>query len=405
MKAFKMNTIIKKDFPFFDKNDIVYLDSAATSQKPQVVLDKMQEYYTQYCANTHRGEHDLGDRATTEFENSRQYIAKFIGANTDELVFTKGTTEAINLVASSFVKSRFTKVFLSELEHHSNIVPWQLQGLNIEVFPLDKNLNINLQEYEKLLKENPKSFVSITHISNSFGIINPIKKLINIAHKYSCLVLIDGAQALAHLKIDVKDLDADFYAVSAHKAYGPTGVGALYGKYELLESMLPYQGGGSMITEVSFKKSSYLKPPLRFEAGTQAIAEVIGFKAALKYLFELKQTQKEEDVLLQYAKIKLQELSGIQLYTQAENVLGNISFTIKDIHHNDIGILLSKQGIMLRTGHHCAMPIMKKLGIKGTIRLSFALYNTKEDIDKTVEALQKAIHLLRKNKGAKSATK
>ena len=396
MKENKVETSHKKDFPFFNQGDIVYLDSAATSQKPQVVLDAMQEYYTKYCSNTHRGEHALGDKATTEFENSRKYIAEFIGADAEELVFTKGTTEAINLVASSFVKNRFTKVLISALEHHSNIVPWQLQGLDIEVIPLDKDLNINLQAYEKLVKSNPKSFISITHISNSFGIVNPIKKLIKIAHKYHCLVLIDGAQALAHLKINVKDLDADFYAVSAHKAYGPTGIGALYGKYKLLESMPPYQGGGSMILDVSFKKSSYLDPPLRFEAGTQAIAEVIGFKAALKYLSKAKQRQKHEHSLLKYANERLQEIEGITLYTQAENVSGNISFNIQGVHHNDIGILLSKQSIMLRTGHHCAMPIMKKLGIQGTVRLSFALYNTKDDINKTLNALKKSIKILKK---------
>jgi len=385
----------KDDFPFFKDNDLIYLDNAATSQKPQVVLDKMNEYYTQYCSNTHRGSHDLGNRATQEYEDARASIAKFMGVGVNELIFTRGTTEAINLLATAYVKDNFDRVMLSELEHHSNIVPWQLHGLQIEVIPVDKDLNIDIKTYEQLLQKYPKSFVSITHISNAFGIINPIKELISLAHKYECQVLIDGAQALAHLSIDLKDIDADFYAVSAHKAYGPTGIGALYGKYELLDKMKPYQGGGSMIDDVTFEYSSFLDPPWRFEAGTQAIAEALGFRAALEYISKLKDLQAHNKILLEHAKSELKNIDEIELYTDAKNISGNISFNIKGIHHDDIGILLSKQNIMLRTGHHCAMPIMKKLGIEGTIRLSFAIYNTKEDIDKCIEALLKAIRMLR----------
>lgn len=385
----------KDDFPFFKDNKLIYLDNAATTQKPQVVLDKMNEYYTQYCSNTHRGSHDLGNRATQEYEEARAAIAKFIGAQTDELIFTRGTTESINLLATAYVKDHFDTVILSELEHHSNIVPWQLHELHLEVIPLDNDLNIDLNAYELLLQENPKSFVSITHISNAFGIKNPIKELISLAHKYECQVLIDGAQALAHLRIDVKELEVDFYAVSAHKAYGPTGIGALYGKYELLDKMHPYQGGGSMIDDVTFDYSSYLNPPWRFEAGTQAIAEALGFKVALEFISGLKSLQEHDKSLLEYAKTCLKEIDEVELYTEAENVSGNISFNIKGIHHDDIGILLSKQNIMLRTGHHCAMPIMKKLGIEGTIRLSFAIYNSKEEIDMCVEALIKAIRMLK----------
>ncbi len=385
----------KTDFPFFKQQEIIYLDNAATTQKPQIVLDKMNEYYTQYCANTHRGSHDLGNKATLEYEDARRCVADFIGANTNELIFTKGTTESINLLASTYVKDNFDTVILCELEHHSNILPWQLTDLYLEVIPLDEDLNIDLAVYESIVQKNPNSFVSITHISNAFGIVNPVKELIAIAHKYSCLVMIDGAQALAHVKIDVKDLDVDFYAVSAHKAYGPTGIGALYGKYELLERMNPYQGGGSMIDDVSFEYSTFLDPPFRFEAGTQAIAEAIGFKAALLYLKEVKGLQEHNSALLTYAKERLLEIEEIELYTQAENVCGNISFNIKGLHHDDIGILLSKQKIMLRTGHHCALPIMKRLGIKGTVRLSFALYNTQEEIDKTLIALRRAVEVLR----------
>ncbi len=394
-KSFWELQMRRNDFPFFDHQEIIYLDNAATTQKPKIVLDKMDEYYTSYCANTHRGSHDLGNRTTQEFEDARKCAADFIGAQTNELIFTRGTTESINLLAATYVKENFDTVILSELEHHSNILPWQLHDLHLEVIPLDKDLQIDIGAYESLLKKHPNSFVAITHISNAFGIINPVKELIRIAHQYSCPVLIDGAQALAHVNIDVKDLNADFYAVSAHKAYGPTGIGALYGKYELLERMSPYQGGGSMIDDVSFDYSTFLDPPFRFEAGTQAIAEAIGFKAALLYLKEVRGLAEHNRILLSYAKQRLQELDNIILYTQSEHVCGNISFNIKDIHHDDIGILLSKQKIMLRTGHHCALPIMKRLKTQGTVRLSFAMYNTKEEIDTTIKALTKAVEMLR----------
>ncbi len=384
----------RKDFPFFHHTDIIYLDSAATSQKPQVVLDAMNTYYTHYCANTHRGAHDLGNKATQEFEHARTNIAAFMGAQSNEIIFTRGATEAINLVASSFVSGNFGTVLLSHLEHHSNILPWQLHGLHLELIPMDKELNIDLQGYEELLKKHPNSFVAITHIANSFGIIHPVKQMIELAHQYECTVLVDGAQALAHLPIDVKELDADFYAISAHKAYGPTGIGALYGKYEHLQNMPPYQGGGSMIKDVQLLESTFLDPPLRFEAGTQAIAEAIGFSKAVDYLKELEDIQEHDAMLIHYAKDALQELKGVKLYTDASNVSGNISFTLENIHHNDISILLSKQNIMLRTGHHCALPIMRELGIEGTIRLSFAAYTTQEDIDLTITALHKAIKML-----------
>jgi len=385
----------KADFPFFQDQDIIYLDNAATTQKPQVVLDAMNEYYTQYCSNTHRGSHDLGNKATQEYEDTRKCVAEFIGAQPHELIFTKGTTESINLLASSYVKDNFNTVILSELEHHSNILPWQLHELYLEVIPVDKDLNIDLDGFEKLVRKHPNSFVALTHISNAFGIVNPVKEIISLSHKYGCKVLIDGAQALAHVPIDVKELNADFYAVSAHKAYGPTGIGALYGKYELLEKMSPYQGGGSMIDDVSFEYSTFLDPPFRFEAGTQAIAEAIGFKAALLYLKGLTSLKEHNRTLLTYAKKRLLERNDVELYTQAKNVCGNISFNIKDIHHDDIGILLSKQNIMLRTGHHCALPIMKKLAIDGTVRLSFAHYNSLDEIDKTMTALDKAVGMLR----------
>lgn len=384
----------RDDFPFFSNEDVIYLDNAATSQKPQSVLDTMNAYYTHYCSNTHRGSHDLGNKATQEYENARHNIASFIGAEAKELIFTRGTTEALNLVASSFVAHNYKNVLLSHLEHHSNILPWQLQGLSIKVIPMDENLNIDIQGFRTLLEENPKSFVSLTHISNSFGIINPIKELTALAHEFDCVVMIDGAQALAHENIDVKDLDVDFYAVSSHKAYGPTGIGALYGRYELLSQMAPYQGGGSMIKDVTFAKSTFLDPPLRFEAGTQAIAEAIGFSAAIDYLRSLEDINEHDSLLMNYAKSELEKIRGLVLYTHAPNVSGNISFTIEGIHHDDISILLSKQKVMLRSGHHCALPIMRHLGIEGTVRLSFAIYTTKDDIDRTIVALNKAIKML-----------
>lgn len=384
----------KNDFPFFANEDIIYLDSAATSQKPQVVLDAVNNYYTHYCSNTHRGSHDLGNKATTEYEQARTRIAHFLNAQPKEIVFTRGTTEAINLVASCFVKDNFSTVILSPLEHHSNILPWLLAGLHIEVVAVDKDLNIDIQAFDKLLQEHPKSFVSLTHVSNVVGIINPIKELTALAHKHGCSVLIDGAQALAHETIDLKDLNVDFYAVSAHKAYGPTGIGALYGKYELLDAMPPYQGGGSMIKEVDFDSVTFLEPPLKFEAGTQAIAQAIGFAKAIDYVQSLNDRQAYDRELMNYAKHSLQTIEGVKLYTQATNVCGNISFSIEGVHHDDIAILLSKQKIMLRTGHHCAQPLMKLLGVVGTIRLSFAIYSTKEDIDLTIKALKKVLKML-----------
>lgn len=385
---------LKDDFPFFHNAHLVYLDSAATTQKPKIVLEAMDDYYETYCANIHRASHELGNKATQVYENSREYIAKYIGANSNELVFTKGTTEGINLVASSFVKDRYKTVILTQLEHHSNIVPWQLVGLDLKVIKIDEDLNIDLVDYERLLKQYPNSFVALIHVSNCFGIINPIKKLINLAHQYGSKVLVDGAQAIAHLHVDVKELDADFYVFSAHKVYGPTGVGAMYAKAELLEVMKPYHGGGAMIKKVSFEESTFLEPPFRFEAGTQAIAEVIGFSIALKYLSKVKDIEKQDALLMDFTKKKLLEISNVLLYTNATNVSANISFNIKGIHHDDIGKLLSKQNIMLRTGHHCAMPAMEYLGIDGSVRISFGIYSTKEDVLIFIDGLKKTIKML-----------
>jgi cysteine desulfurase/selenocysteine lyase len=395
------NNLYKDDFPIFKKQpDMVYLDNAATTQKPQRVLDAVMEYYTDYCSNIHRGMHDLGNHATRKYEAARQEIAAFIGAETSELVFTKGTTESINLVASSFVRERFEHVIITELEHHSNVIPWQLlgftEGQGLSAVPVDAGRNVDIEKYEALLREHPGSFVSITHVSNVLGIVTPVKEMIALAHKYGCLVLVDGAQAVAHMPVDVKALDADFYVFSAHKMYGPTGAGALYGKYELLDGMPPYHGGGSMIDHVTLANSTFLPPPHRFEAGTQPIAQAIGFGEAVRYLLDkgFDAIRSNDDDLMTHAKKALQATEGVKLFTNADNVAGNISFTVDGLHHSDLGTLLDKQHVFLRTGHHCALPLMQALQVEGTVRLSFGIYNSREDIDRAVEALQKAIGML-----------
>jgi cysteine desulfurase/selenocysteine lyase len=393
---------IKEAFPIFANNpQMVYLDNAATTQKPQSVLDAVNEYYTQYCSNTHRGMHDLGNHATRMYEDARAEVAGFIEAETREIIFTKGTTEAINLVASSFVRDRFEHVIVTTLEHHSNIIPWQLLGFvegdGLSAVPLDEHRNVDMGAYEALLRQFPGSFVSLVHVSNVFGIIVPVKEMIALAHRYGCVVLVDGAQAVAHMSVDVKELGADFYAFSGHKMYGPTGIGALYGRYDLLDGMGPYHGGGTMIDTVSFANSTFLNPPHRFEAGTQPIAQAIGFAEAVRFvhLQGYEKIRAHDDILMLYAKRALQRIDGLIRYTDAQNVAGNLSFNVEGVHHSDIGTLLDKQHVFLRTGHHCAMPLMRAVGIDGTVRLSFAIYNETEDIDKTVTALEKALRMLR----------
>jgi cysteine desulfurase/selenocysteine lyase len=392
----------RKDFPLLQNRDIVYFDNAATTQKPRAVLDAVNDYYTEYCANTHRSSHGLGNRATQEFENARASVARFLGAaHSEQIVFTKGTTEGINLVASSFVRDRFKKVIITSLEHHANIIPWHLlgfvKGRGLEVVPMRDDLNTDLDAYEAVLRENPGNFVAITHISNVFGIINPVKEMVATAHRYGCFVLVDGAQAVAHLPLDMQAIDADFYVFSGHKMHGPTGIGALYGRKELLEAMPPYHGGGAMIKEVTFEASSYLDPPLRFEAGTQPIAQAIGLGRAVEYLggIGLERIREHDTQLMRYAKEKLSAIEGVRFYTDAGNVAGSLSINVEGLHHGDLGTLLDKQGIILRTGHHCAQPTMLELGIEGTVRFSFALYNTEAEVDRATAALEKATGMLR----------
>lgn len=391
----------KKFFPYFQNSDITYLDSGATTQKLQSVIDAQTEYYTHYCANTHRSNYGDANKATVEFEDTRKYLQKFINAKeNDEIIFTKGVTESINFIANSFA-NEFKTVIISSLEHHANIVPWHMQnrtvGAGLEVVGYEDNFSFDFEEFEKILQKNPNSFVSVTHISNAFGTINDIKKICKIAHKYDSYVLIDGAQSLAHTKIDVQDIDCDFFALSAHKTFAPTGVGAIYIKKELLEKVKPYQTGGATIKSVSYENSVLLNSPYKYEAGTQNIAGVIGFKKALEFIDEIgyDTIEEHENKLYRYLQSELEKMSEIELYNTTKNSIGSKSFNIKNIIHDDVGILLDKQKIAIRVGHHCTMPIMQKLQIKGTIRVSLALYNDLEDIDKFITALKKAISMLK----------
>lgn len=393
--------MFKKDFPYFKNSEITYLDNGATTQKPQCVIDSQVEYYEKYCANTHRSNFGDANKATTKYEGARKILKEFINASRDEeIIFTKGVTESINFIASSFV-SKYETVIISSLEHHSNIVPWHMQGRTIgkglEVVKCDENLSFDFAHFEKLLSQNKNAFVSVTHISNAFGKIHNIKEITRLAHKYDAVVMIDGAQSLAHMKIDVQDLDVDFFAISAHKTFGPTGVGAIYVKKEHLADLLPYQTGGATIHEVDYHGSTLLDSPYMFEAGTQNIAGVIGFAQALEYLnhigYENIETI-EKDVYF-YLDKRLREIPDIEFYNNIEDSVGSRSFNIKGLIHDDVGILVDKMKIALRVGHHCAQPIMKQLGIKGTIRVSLAFYNNYNDVDKLIVALKKAISMLK----------
>lgn len=401
---------IRKEFPILHQeiegHPLVYLDNAATTQKPQQVIKALNEYYEQYNANIHRGIHTLAEKATHAFEETRELLKAFINAaEKEELIFTRGTTESINLVASSWGRKNLKEgdeIIISNLEHHSNIVPWQMiceaTGAILKVIPVNDQGELVMEEYDKILSSRTK-MVAINHASNSLGTVNPIKDIIAKAHEYGAVVLIDGAQAGAHLPIDVQAFDADFYALSAHKFYGPTGAGALYGKRALLEDMPPYMGGGEMIKEVSYEGTTYNDIPYKFEAGTPNIADVIAFGEAIKFLNE---NSKEafaqyEHGLIKYAHERLDRIAGITPVGTAADKLSIYSFKVEGVHHFDIGQMLDARGIAVRTGHHCTQPLMERLGIEGTVRASFAVYNTKEEIDKLAEGLEKILKFF-KNK-------
>lgn len=397
---------IRAQFPALHQevhgHPLVYLDNGATTQKPQVVIDAIQQYYAEQNSNIHRGVHYLSQLATDAYEASRTCIQKHLNAkHTHEIIFTRGITEAINLVAHGFRSLLNTgdEVIISAMEHHSNIVPWQMAcdatGAKLQVIPMDENGVLKMDVFHALLSEKTK-MVAISHISNALGTINPIKEMIDASHRVGAAILIDGAQAAPHISIDVQELDADFYCISGHKMYAPTGIGALYGKEEWLNKIPPYQGGGEMIATVSFEETTYADLPHKFEAGTPNIAGGVAFKAAIDWLNEigLENIAQHESKLLQYATERLSEIDGFRLIGNAPQKAGVISFMINDLHPYDIGMILDKLGIAVRTGHHCAQPVMDAFCIPGTVRASLAIYNTKDDVDRLVEGVKKAKSML-----------
>lgn len=393
---------IRKSFPILDQQingkPLVYFDNAATTQKPKPVIDALVNYYTKYNANIHRGIHTLAEKATGEFEDTRKLVRDYINAReAEEIVFTKGTTEGINLVAATYGRANVKsgdEVIISAIEHHSNIVPWQLlceeKNASLKVIPCDDAGNLDLEAYSRLLSTKTK-IVAFCHASNALGTVNPVQKMVEMAHEAGAVALIDGAQAASHLFIDMQQLDADFYCFSGHKMYGPTGCGVLYGKRTLLESMPPYQGGGEMVDEVTFAKTTYNDLPYKFEAGTPNIADVSALKEAINFINDLgrENIAAHEHALLQYATEQLQELDGVAIIGRADEKVSLISFVAKNVHHFDIGMMLDARGIAVRTGRHCAQPIMDRFGIEGTVRASFAVYNTKNEIDLLAESLQR----------------
>lgn len=398
---------IRKEFPFVDRSvngkKLVYFDNGATSQKPKCVLDRIARYYATENANIHRGVHTLSQEATSAYEEARIRIQQYLGAaHSHEIIFTKGTTDSINLVAFSFgeLLEEGDEIIISAMEHHSNIVPWQMmcerKGCKLKVIPMNQKGELLYDEYKKLLSAKTK-LVSVAHISNALGTINNVKYITDEAHQVGAKVLIDGAQSIQHTKVDVTELNCDFYAFSGHKLFGPTGIGVLYGREEVLNKMPPYQGGGDMIKEVSFEKTTYNTLPHKFEAGTPHIAGGIGFGEAFKFLddLDMESVEKHEKELLDYATEQLSKIDGIKFYGEAEDKTSVISFLVDGTHPYDVGTLLDKMGVAVRTGHHCTQPIMDFYNIPGTIRASFALYNTKEEIDVMINALERIIPMLK----------
>ena len=395
-------TKIREDFPILSRKvydrPLVYLDNGATTQKPLCVLDAMREEYLNVNANVHRGVHYLSQQATDLHEQAREKVRKFINAGSvNEIIFTRGTTESLNLVVSSFCDgfmSEGDEVIVSVMEHHSNIVPWQLQaarkGISLRVIPMNDKGELLLDEYEKLFTERTK-IVSVTHVSNVLGTVNPVKEIVRIAHEHGVPVMVDGAQSTPHFAVDVQDIDCDFFAFSGHKMYGPTGVGVLYGKEDWLDRMPPYQGGGEMIERVSFEKTVFERLPFKFEAGTPDYVATHGLATAIDYISSIgiDNISRHEQELTRYCMERMQEIDGIRLFGTANDKDAVVSFLVGDIHHLDMGTLLDRLGIAVRTGHHCAQPLMIRLGIQGTVRASFAMYNTKQEIDVLVEGIKR----------------
>lgn len=399
---------IRREFPVLhqqvNNRDLVYFDNAATTQKPKRVIDSLVGYYEGYNANIHRGIHTLAERATKAYEDTRETMRAFINASAaEEIIFTRGVTESINLVAYSYGRAFIQKgdeIIVSALEHHSNIVPWQMlceeKGAVLKVIPVTDEGELDLASYQRLLTDNTK-LVAVNHASNSLGTVNPVREIIELAHQRGAVVLIDGAQAAAHLPIDVQALDCDFYCISSHKMYGPTGTGILYGKKALLEKMPPFMGGGEMIKDVTFAKTTYNDLPYKFEAGTPNIADVVALKSAIEFI---QQYGKEamaayEHELLAYATEKIGQIKGVRLVGTARNKVSILAFVVDGIHHFDIGQMLDARGIAVRTGHHCTQPLMDRLGIEGTVRASFAVYNTRKEIDQLAEGVDRVITFLK----------
>ena len=393
---------VRDDFPILSRTvydrPLVYLDNAATTQKPLCVLDAMRDEYLNVNANVHRGVHYLSQQATDLHEAARETVRRFINApKTEEIIFTRGTTESINLVVSSFCEEFMgegDEVIVSVMEHHSNIVPWQLQaakrGIALKVIPIDDSGNLLMDEYEKLFSDRTK-IVSVAHVSNTLGTVNPVKDIVRIAHEHGVPVMVDGAQSTPHFKVDVQDLDCDFFAFSGHKIYGPTGVGVLYGKEEWLNRLPPYQGGGEMIESVSFERTVFERLPFKFEAGTPDYVATHGLATALNYVSALGMDNiaAHERELTAYCMEQMQTIPGIRLFGTTPDKDAVVSFLVGDIHHLDMGTLLDRLGIAVRTGHHCAQPVMDRLGVQGVVRASFALYNTKEEIDALVSGVKR----------------
>lgn len=394
--------LIRKDFPILSREvygkPLVYLDNAATTQKPLCVLDAMRDEYLNVNANVHRGVHYLSQQATNLHEEAREKVRAFINASkTEEVIFTRGTTESINLVVSSFCDAYMQEgdeVIVSTMEHHSNIVPWQLQaakkGIAIRVIPMNDRGELLLDEYEKLFTDKTR-IVSVAHVSNVLGTVNPVKEMIRIAHEHGIPVLVDGAQSTPHFKVDVQELDCDFFTFSGHKMYGPTGVGVLYGKEDWLDKLPPYQGGGEMIESVSFEKTVFEKLPFKFEAGTPDYVATHGLAMAINYIesIGIEKIAEHEQMLTRYCMEQLKTIDGMAIFGEAEHKDAVVSFLVGQIHHLDMGTLLDRLGIAVRTGHHCAQPLMDRLGIQGTVRASFALYNTKEEVDVLVAGVRR----------------
>tara|TARA_B100000780_G_scaffold112687_1_gene78922 strand:- start:109 stop:1326 length:1218 start_codon:yes stop_codon:yes gene_type:complete len=397
---------IREDFPILKRkvngNDFIYLDNAATSQKPNLVIDSISDYYRNYNSNIHRGVHTVSQEATDAYEKARIKIQKHFNVkNSHEIILTSGTTHSINLVANGFEKllNEDDEIIISGLEHHSNIVPWQMMaeknGAKINVIPINENGDLDMAVYDSILNNKTK-LVFVNHVSNALGTVNPINEIIEKAHQVGAAVLVDGAQASAHFKTDLQKLNVDFYTTSAHKLCGPTGIGMLFGKEKWLKKMPPYQGGGEMISEVTFKKTTYADLPHKFEAGTPNISGAIAFGVALDYLNTIgfDHIDHYENSLLKYATEKLKSISGLKIYGEAKEKTSVISFNVEGIHAYDIGTLLDKFGIAVRTGQHCAQPIMDHFGISGTVRVSFSFYNTKEEIDKLYKSLKQVLSML-----------